>query len=158
MSRAKKEELINNQNIRNIVDTITSKVVLILGRFTTERKCILDEIRTELRNRNYLPVLFDFQQPNHRDTTETISILAHMSRFIIADITDAKSIPQELQMIIPNLPSVAVLPLLQKSENEYGMFEHFKKYPWVLPLHRYDAIGDLLEALRDKLLLQFEGK
>ena len=30
--------LLNNENIRNVIDTITSKVVLILGRFTPERK------------------------------------------------------------------------------------------------------------------------
>jgi uncharacterized protein YjbI with pentapeptide repeats len=53
--------LLNNQKIRHVIDTITSKVVLILGRFTPERKVILDAIRDELRNRNYLPVLFDFE-------------------------------------------------------------------------------------------------
>jgi hypothetical protein len=44
--------LLNNQNIRHVIDTITSKVVLILGRFTPERKAILDAIRDELRKRN----------------------------------------------------------------------------------------------------------
>src|SRR5947209_5674044 len=41
--------LLNNQKIRDVIDTITSKVVLILGRFTLERKIILDAIREELR-------------------------------------------------------------------------------------------------------------
>src|SRR5262249_18510565 len=91
--------LLNNQRIRRIIDTITSKVVLILGRFTIERKFVLDSIRNELRKSNYLPVLFDFEKPSSRDITETIATLAHMSRFVIADITDAKSIPQELQQI-----------------------------------------------------------
>lgn len=44
--------LLNNQKIRNVIDTITSKVVLILGRFTPERKQVLDAIREELRRRN----------------------------------------------------------------------------------------------------------
>jgi len=34
--------LLHNQKIRNVIDTITSKVVLILGRFTDERKAVLD--------------------------------------------------------------------------------------------------------------------
>src|ERR1019366_1730543 len=85
--------LLNNQNIRHVIDTITSKVVLILGRFTPERKPILDAIRDELRKRDYLPVLFDFDKPSNRDITETVSTLAHMAKFVIADITDARSIP-----------------------------------------------------------------
>jgi uncharacterized protein YjbI with pentapeptide repeats len=40
--------LLNNQKIRHVIDTITSKVVLVLGRFTPERKAVLDAIRDEL--------------------------------------------------------------------------------------------------------------
>jgi uncharacterized protein YjbI with pentapeptide repeats len=37
--------LLNNQEIRDVIDTITSKAVLILGRFSEERKSVLDAIR-----------------------------------------------------------------------------------------------------------------
>ncbi len=87
--------LVNNPEIRDVIDTISSKVVLILGRFTPHRKDVLDALRKELSKHNYIPVIFDFEGPERRDITETISTLAHISRFIIADITDAKSIPQE---------------------------------------------------------------
>jgi hypothetical protein len=30
--------MLNNQKVRDVIDTITSKAVLILGRFTDERK------------------------------------------------------------------------------------------------------------------------
>ena len=59
--------LLNNEEIRGVIDTITSKVVLILGRFTPERKVLLDAIREELRHRDYLPVMFDFEKPNRAD-------------------------------------------------------------------------------------------
>ena len=61
------------------IDTITSKVVLILGRFTAERKAVLDALREELRKRDYLPILFDFAVPTTRDITETVSLLARMA-------------------------------------------------------------------------------
>ncbi len=139
--------LLNNQKIRHVIDTITSKVVLILGRFTPERKAVLDAIRDELRKRDYLPVLFDFEKPANRDITETVSTLAHMARFVIADITDAKSIPQELMAIVPTLPSVPVQPLLLESQREYGMFEHFRRFPWVLEPFLYLDEDHLLSSL-----------
>jgi hypothetical protein len=150
--------LLNNKRIRQVIDTITSKVVLILGRFTADRKAVLDAIRDELRQRGYLPILFDFEKPAGRDLTETISTLAHMARFIIADITDAKSIPQELQAIVPNLPSVPVQPLLLTSEREYGMFEHFKRYSWVLDTYYYDNLDDALASVEDKVISPAEAK
>jgi len=64
--------LLNNERIRHVIDTITSKVVLILGRFTDERKAVLEAIRDELRKRDYLPVLFDFQKPDNKDLTRTV--------------------------------------------------------------------------------------
>ena len=97
--------MLHNQKIRDVIDTITSKAVLILGRFTDERKAVLDALREELRKRNYLPILFDFNVPATRDITETISLLARMARFVVVDITDAKSVPMEL---IDDCSSLAV--------------------------------------------------
>ncbi len=118
--------ILNNKKIHQVIDTITSKTVLILGRFTPERKPILDAIKEELRKRDYLPVLFDFDKSASRDIAEAVSTLAHMARFIIADITDAKSIPAELQLIVPQLPSVPVQPLILNSDYEFALFEHIQ--------------------------------
>jgi Pentapeptide repeats (8 copies) len=150
--------LLNNAEIREVIDTVATKAVLILGRFTSERKHVLDALKDELRRFDYLPILFDFDKPANRDITETVSTLAHMARFVIADITDARSIPQELQIIVPNLPSVAVQPLILNSQHEYGMFDHFKKFPWVLPVYRYTDEASLLEALQEEIIVPAEQK
>jgi len=144
--------MLHNQKIRDVIDTVTSKAVLILGRFTDERKAVLDALREELRKRNYLPILFDFSVPATRDTTETISLLARMARFVVADITDAKSIPQELSIIVPDLPSVPVQPLLLEGSAEYGMFEHFKKYPWLLETYRYPSPERLIADICERVI------
>jgi len=150
--------LLNNEKIRDVIDTITTKVVLILGRFTPERKAVLDAIRDELRKRNYLPVLFDFDKPASRDLTETVRTLAHLARFIIADITEPRSIPQELQAIVPDL-AVPVQPLLlEGSTGEYGMFQDLRKYDWVLEVYRYDSLEGLLASLGEKVIAPAEAK
>jgi hypothetical protein len=150
--------LLNNKKIRHVVDTITSKLVLILGRFTTERKAVLEAIRNELRRRDYLPVLFDFEKPTNRDITETVSTLAHMARFVIADLTDARSIPQELARIVPILPSVPIQPILLAAKEEWGMYETFPRYPWVLPTCLYENQAALISDLPHKIIAPAEQK
>jgi len=141
--------LLRNAGIREVIDTITSKVVLILGRFTPDRKAILDELRDRLRKRNYVPVLFDFKGPRSRDLTETISTLAHLSRFVIADLTEPRSIPQELATIVPQLPSVPVQPIIAAGHTPFGMFEHFERYPWVLAVREYrdHELSEVVQAI-----------
>nr|WAH99974.1 MAG: hypothetical protein OI720_00080 [Candidatus Methanoperedens sp.] len=150
--------LINNEKLRDVIDTITSKVVLILGRFTPEREVVLYALKEELRKRNYLPILFKFEKPNSRNTTETITLLARMARFVIADITDAKSIAQELGAIVPHIPSVPVQPLLEYSQNEYGMFESMRDYHWVLETYYYKSISEVLASINEKVISPAEAK
>jgi hypothetical protein len=149
--------VLHNQKIRDVIDTITSKAVLILGRFTDERRAVLDALREELRERDYLPILFDFAVPATRDITETVSLLARMARFIIADLTDPSSIPKELEAIVPHL-AVPVQPLLEGSSRPYAMFKDYWKYDWVLPVYWYEALEPLLAALADKIIAPAEAK
>ena len=150
--------VLNNHNIREVLDTLTSKSVLILGRFTDQRKAVLEALKDALRERNYLPILFDFEKPGARSLTETISILANMSRFVIADLTDAKSIPQELSHIVPFAPSLPILPIILEGQKRYAMFEHFITYPWVLPLYSYETPEAMLSNIVDQVIKPAEQK
>jgi uncharacterized protein YjbI with pentapeptide repeats len=136
-----------NPNVKLMIDSLTQKMVLILGRFSEPRKAVLDACRERLRTLGFLPVVFDFLPSSNRDLSETIGILGSLSRFVLADLSEAKSIPQELQIIVPNLPSVIVAPIIQSGMEEYAMFEHFRRYPWVLEPVPYDSIEDLMNQL-----------
>jgi hypothetical protein len=151
--------ILNNQKVRDVIDTVTSKAVLILGRFTDERKTVLDALRDELRKRNYLPILFDFEVPARRNVTETVTLLARMARFIIADLTDPSSIPQELQAIIPSV-RVPVQPLLLEGSSLYSMFKDFdpQDFHWVLPVYQYKEPAQLLAALAESVIAPAEVK
>ena len=149
--------LLNNKKIREVIDTVTSKAVLILGRFTPERKAVLDALREELRKHDYLPILFDFDVPADRDITETVSLLARMARFVVADLTDPSSLPKELEAIVPGL-AVPVQPLLEGAGRPYAMFQDYWKYDWVLPVHRYEGLEPLLASMAEKVIGPAEAK
>jgi len=151
--------MLHNQKIRDVIDTITSKVVLILGRFTDERKAVLDALREEVRKCNYLPILFDFELPARQNITETVTLLARMARFIIADLTDPSSIPQELQAIIPSV-RVPVQPLLLEGSSLYSMFKDFdpQDFHWVLPVYRYKEPEQLIRTLGEAVIAPAEEK
>ncbi len=161
--------LLNNKKIGNVIDSITSKVVLILGRFSGERKKVLDAIREELRTTyNYTPVLFDFEKPRNLDLTQTVSTLAHLARFIIADLTDPSCIPYELKTIVPHC-IVPVRPLLcrqplitegkEVKREAFAMFRDLRRrYNWVLPIYYYQDTAEVLASLKEKIIDPAEKK
>jgi hypothetical protein len=150
--------LLDNERIRHVIDTITSKVVLILGRFTPERKIVLDTIREELRKRHYLPILFDFEKPASKDLTGTVSTLANMARFIIADLTDPSSVPHELATVVPGT-IVPVQTILLEGQREYAMFVDLKtRYHWVLEPYQYNSIDLLIANFNESVIAPAEAK
>ena len=143
--------MITNANIRDVIDTVTTKVVLVLGRFTPARKPVLNAVHDELRRRGLIPVLFDFERPHNRDFTETVTTLARLSRFIVADLTDPSSLPKELEAIVPTV-AVPLLPLLQDGNEPYAMFSDYWKYPWVLEIVRYTDVQELRKHFDSRVM------
>lgn len=144
--------LLNNAEIREAIDTIAKKAVLILGRFTPERKSILDALRDELRTLDFLPIVFDFERPTERDFTETIMTLAGLSSFIIADITNPKSSPLELQATVPNY-MIPFVPIIQEGEHPFSMFVNLQqRYNWVLDVRDYDTTSKLIQFLEQDIV------
>jgi hypothetical protein len=119
---------------------------------------VLDALREELRHRNYLPILFDFDKPASQTRDETITLLARMARFVVADISDAKSVLQELRGIVPDLPSVSVQPVILATQEEPGMFDFYRNRPSFLTVYRYADQEQLLADLGDKVIRPAELK
>lgn len=148
--------LISNRNLRRVIDTITSKVVLILGRFTPDRKAVLDLLKAELRKKGFVPVLFDFQGPNNLDFTETVATLAHLSRFVVADLTDPACIPHELRTIVPDI-QVPVVTLIAQGSKPYAMFTDLLKYPWLQAPLEYADISEVQDSIVSKVIATAEA-
>jgi hypothetical protein len=103
--------------------------------------------------------VFDFQPSTNQTTLETIKTLASIARFVIADLTDARSVLQELQAIVPALPSVAVRLLIKKSEHEYGMLDYIKAYRSVgEKTYEYQRMEDLIASIKENVIAPAEAK
>jgi len=126
---------------------LSSKTVLILGRFTEERKIYLEAMATQSRALNLIPIIFDFEKPTERDFTETIRILAGMCFFIIADIRNPKSSPLELQSILPDY-EIAFVPIIHEDDQPFSMFHDLNKYHWMLPLVKYSSLENLKKGFK----------
>lgn len=139
--------LLTNPKIRHVIDTVCDKAVLILGRFTAERLAVLHALRSALRQRGFVPIVFDFDKPRSQDLTETIKTLAGLSRFIISDMTNPRSNPLELQATVPDY-RVAMVPILADGEPPFAMFKDlWLKHPWVLDPLTYTSTDELLAVL-----------
>ena len=140
------------QSIKRIIDNLSSKVVFILGRFNPERRFVLEAMKEKLHFFGFITVIFDFDKPKNRGLTDTVLTIASLSKFIIADLTDGRSVQQELQLIAPHLTTVIIQPVLQRSEVLYGMIGSIQAYPWVLPIFEYDSLEHLLSSMKEKII------
>jgi len=145
--------ILNNKEIRDVINSLTSKTVLILGRFAIpERKVILDRLRDKLREHDLLPIVFDFDRPIDKDFTETIKTLAGISYFVIADVTNPKSSPLELQATIPDY-QIPFVPIIQEGEHPFAMMVDLQnKYNWVLDTISYDSVETLIHILKPHII------
>jgi hypothetical protein len=111
---------LDGAGVSRMLSDIAGRTVLILGRFTAERKAVLDAIKRALTTppRRYVPILFDFDKPGERDLIESIVRFAAVSRFVVADLSDPKSVPAELQAIVPQFPSLPVVAIIEASQRE----------------------------------------
>ena len=146
--------LLNNAEIREVIDTIARKTVLILGRFSDERKMVLEALKNELRNQNYSPVVFNIEETHNRDFTATVRTLANMARFVLIDLTDLNQAIREIaDDVVPHC-GVPIRPLLLQDahQQQYELFPELRrKYRWVLAPYRYKDLSDLQISFQEKI-------
>lgn len=137
--------ILNNKKLRNVIDTVTSKVVLILGRFNEDRFPLLRRMRTRLREHGFLPVLFDFACPRSRSLTETVDLLGRMARFVVVEVSEPHCVPHELRGLAGSAPSVPLVLLKQSKCSTYSMLDDLvRQQPNVLEVFEYENDDDLM--------------
>ncbi|MGH1488596.1 MAG: pentapeptide repeat-containing protein [Acidimicrobiales bacterium] len=139
--------ILDNRNLRQSIDTLSSRGVLLLGRFGA-RKHVLDSLHEALLERGFWPMTFDFERPESKDFTETVRVLAGMSAFVIADITMPRSVQQESQALVPE-NMVPFVPIIERGEEPWPMFRDLwvQYRDRVLEPLEYTSIEDLVVDL-----------
>ena len=139
--------MLHNEKIRDAIDTIGKKSVLLLGSFAGKRIAILQRLRAELRKRDFVPMVFNFDRPETKDFTETVRLLAGLSRFVVVDITNPRSAPLELQATIPEY-MIPFVPIIQEGEEPFAMFKDLwvKHGLWVLRPISYTSLEELVRG------------
>ena len=85
--------------------------------------------------------------------------LAALSRFVIADLSEPRSVQQELEAIAPDFQSVPIVPLINSTGKEYATFESIKRRAQVVkPTIRYRDLDDLRHKLDREVVPRAEAK
>ena len=149
--------LINRRKLRNVIDTVTRRGVLILGRFDDGGIELLQIIADWLRqpaNGGYLPLLFDFPRLEAKTYTETIRTLAGLARFVIVDLS-GPSVPQEITATV-DLHEIPFVPILERERKDWSMFKDFLVKERVLEPVRFTNAQDLVRLLREEIVVPAE--
>lgn len=148
-------------NFGEIMSELTRRRVLILGRFSKRRLAVLETIKEYLaqHENGYLPEVFTFDKPMSRDLVEAIIGFAALSRFVIADLSEPRSVQQELEAIAPHFQSVPIVPLLNTRGREFATFESIRRRVNVVkPIVRYRDAEDLRRKLGTDVVPKAESK
>jgi hypothetical protein len=145
-------------NFGELMSELTKHRVMILGRFSKRRLAVLKAVQAKLAEHpnRYEPELFTYERPESRDLIESVMGFAALSRFVVADLTEPRSIQAELQAIIPNYQSLPVVPILAAGAKEFSLFAALARRPNVVPTVHYRGIDDLRSKIDREIVPRAE--
>jgi len=94
--------LSNHKKIRDMLNILNDKGVLLLGRFKDGGLERLYSMREWFQSKGYIAMIFDFERPDNLSLTETVVTMAGLSQFVVADLSGS-SVPAELQSIFSQI-------------------------------------------------------
>ncbi|WP_188092377.1 pentapeptide repeat-containing protein [Azospirillum sp. B21] len=141
--------LLNARQVRKVLHLMAQRGVLLLGRFNDGGLEMLRQVADALRDMHYAPIIFDFDAVETRDQMETVTVLAGLSRHVIADLS-GPSVPAELQAIVTTY-RVPVIPLIQRGTRPYALFKILHNRGLICKPIDYSSVDDILRSLSASL-------
>jgi len=121
--------ILNNKKISNLITTMRTKAVLILGSFDNQSKLVLNKIKEVLPKYNLIPIVFDFNPPLEQRDIETVKTLALLSKFVIVDLSKRSGQYFEVSNLVSDV-SVPYVPIAVKGTKPSGMLKSLNIYDW----------------------------
>lgn len=91
--------LSNHKKMRNAINILNDRGVLLLGGFKNGGLERLYAMREWFKHKGYMAMIFDFVRPDSLDLIETVITMAGLSKFIVVDLS-GPSVPAELDAIL----------------------------------------------------------
>ena len=91
--------LTNHRKMRDTLNVLNERGVLLLGRFKGGGLERLHALREWFAGRQYMAMIFDFARPDNLDLVETVVTMAGLSRFVVADLSGPR-VPEEVRAIV----------------------------------------------------------
>lgn len=149
--------LLNHEALRVVLRSVTERGVLLLGRFGGGGIKMLRATADRLREKGYLPMIFDFPRDPNRNYTETVKTLVGLSRFVVVDLS-GPSVPQELYATVPHF-KIPFVPILERGRHPWAMFKDILEYDWVLkPIVEFENPVSLQEMLDERIVGPAEAR
>ena len=145
--------LTNHKKLRNTLDILNQKGVLLLGKFKDGGLDRLYHLRDWFAERNYLPMIFDFQRPQAMDYTETVITMAGLARVVVADLS-GPSVSYELGKVLGDFRKPVIC---YTDASRFSMLRDLQRHNphmWVLKFDGSNAdltakMGDVLVKAND---------
>jgi len=143
--------VMDNKKISNLINSMRTKSVLILGSFDNKTKLVLDRIKEVIPNYNLIPIVFDFIPSEKQDLIETVKTIALLSSFVIVDLSIPAGQLHELASIVRDtyIPFATIANEDSKQTIMLNEFKHqywFRSDKFIYSLETYkEQIPSLLE-------------
>jgi hypothetical protein len=135
--------LSNHKKLRDALNILNDRGVLLLGRFQDGGLERLYVMREWFQRKGYMAMIFDFERPDNLSLTETVVTMAGLSKFVVVDLSGS-SVPAELQAILSQIKK----PVLAFG-NPYALFPDLADQTSVITIEGEDS--NLLGNLEDNL-------
>jgi hypothetical protein len=143
--------LIAGKKVPLILETVQSRLILVLGNFNSERKPVLDVIRDCAQQHDYTPVVAHFVTPVSRGMEDKIQQLSKYVRFVVADLSDSQAVVQLLTHSDSKFTSVPIQPILRASAADSNLPESAVQSQVIHPTVTYHDTDDLRKRLQQLL-------